>query len=218
MKRYTEKTLREYIREHSKWGPKQREERLCFFALAMCGETGELANFVKKAWRGDFGSLKKGLATLQPKLVSEAADVGAYAMMFLDLLSGGQLGPEVFKKFIEVEGRAKYQAAEAKRQGRKAPALRDTLKPALRIGKGRVARGETWDEVVRAWVLETYRAGGNEFVNAQLYASITFSATHPDNNHVEAKLRQTCQHLVKSGELERVKFKKGHYRILENRR
>jgi NTP pyrophosphatase (non-canonical NTP hydrolase) len=92
MKQYTERALQGYIKSHSKWGPKKREERLCFFALALCGESGELANFVKKAWRQDYGSIKKGFEKLKPKMISEAADVGAYAMMFLDLLSGGKRG------------------------------------------------------------------------------------------------------------------------------
>lgn len=117
MKRFTEKALKNYIRSHSKWGPALRRDRLRFFALAICGESGELANFVKKEWRGDLkGKGRTAMKVWKDKCVSEAADVGAYAMMYLDLLTGGHLGKEVFKKFMEVESRPNYQAAEAARK------------------------------------------------------------------------------------------------------
>lgn len=120
MKRYTERALRDYIRSHSKWGPKKVEERLRFFALAICGEAGELANFVKKEWRGVLkGKDPKARLVWKGKCVSEAADVGAYTMMYLDLLTGGHLGKEVFKKFMEVETRPNYQAAEKARKARR---------------------------------------------------------------------------------------------------
>lgn len=257
MKKYTERTLRNYIREHSKWGPKQREERLCFFALALCGESGELANFVKKAWRGDFGSLKKGLKALEPKLVSETADVGAYSMMFLDLLTGGSLGEEVMKKFIEVEGREKYKRAEEKRadtllsprrqkakrniaalktkaarqnpleatwqeglplrKARHAAAVKELGRepsPMMRAANGQgVIRAGTWKEAVGRWLGSMYRSGHNEFKLGVIYAAgKSLSNTHPQNKHVEHKLRQVLQELIIAKKVERIED--GHYRIL----
>lgn len=121
MKKFTERALKNYIRTHSDWGPKKREERLRFFALALCGEAGELANLIKKEWRGDFKHLKGDVKVQAMKrwlkaVVSEAADVGAYNMMFLDLLTGGNLPKEVWKKFMEVEQRPSYQRGSAKRR------------------------------------------------------------------------------------------------------
>lgn len=51
-----------------------------FLSLALCGEAGELANIVKKEWRGD-GQL--GQAALD-----EVADVITYAMILYSALGG----------------------------------------------------------------------------------------------------------------------------------
>lgn len=124
MKRKTMVALDKYIREHSKWGPAKVEERVRFFTLALCGETGELANLIKKEWRGDLGSAKSrkaadvaGRKAWNAKVDGELSDVGAYALMLADL-RGRDLLADIYIKFMEVEGRANYQAAERKRRKR----------------------------------------------------------------------------------------------------
>jgi hypothetical protein len=42
--------LRAHLELHLDWGP-EGDDRLRFLALALAGEAGELANFVKKEWR-----------------------------------------------------------------------------------------------------------------------------------------------------------------------
>lgn len=60
--------------DHSQTGDKESDIR--FFALALAGEAGELANFVKKRWRdGD---------PHECDIVAEVADVCAYAFMLAD--------------------------------------------------------------------------------------------------------------------------------------
>jgi NTP pyrophosphatase (non-canonical NTP hydrolase) len=48
------------------------EEDRHFLALAMCGEAGEVANLIKKQWRGD------NIPDFQDKLEEEIGDVFAY--------------------------------------------------------------------------------------------------------------------------------------------
>jgi NTP pyrophosphatase (non-canonical NTP hydrolase) len=226
MKRYTERALRSYIRNHSKWGPAKVEERLRFFALAICGEAGELANFVKKEWRGDLkGKGRTAKQVWKGKCVSEAADVGAYTMMYLDLLTGGHLGEEVFKKFMEVETRANYQAALRKRVARvkcgcgpyqgcdKCGKYRKRPQPMLRTLLGsKKLTATTWVAVVRKWLDNAASTGITKFVLSQLYASGALLGTsHPDNHFVEEKLRQTLQVLRDKGDIEFLG--KGAYRI-----
>lgn len=62
-----------------KW-PAWSEEDVRFLALALCGEAGELANIVKKEWRGDFSFRETKAA-----VADELADVRIY----LELLARG---------------------------------------------------------------------------------------------------------------------------------
>lgn len=65
------------------------EQDIRFFALALCGEAGELANFVKKRWRDNDrheGDLRK-----------ECADVFAYTIMLADALG---MGPDDLLKMV----------------------------------------------------------------------------------------------------------------------
>lgn len=56
------------IKAHAQWSPVDKQEQVRFMALALCGEVGELANLVKKDWRGDSGDrrdqIKEELAFL----------------------------------------------------------------------------------------------------------------------------------------------------------
>lgn len=55
------------VKQYPVWS----EEDTHFLALALCGEVGELANVIKKEWRGDD-------IELLPKLMEEFADVRIY--------------------------------------------------------------------------------------------------------------------------------------------
>jgi NTP pyrophosphatase (non-canonical NTP hydrolase) len=88
------------INAHRAWGPSCPEEsfeRRAYMSLALCGEAGELANNIKKVWRGDPGDR-------HAQIVSELADVGNYAFMLASLL-GVDLLTEMLRKLEEVEQR-----------------------------------------------------------------------------------------------------------------
>jgi NTP pyrophosphatase (non-canonical NTP hydrolase) len=76
------------------------EDRLHFLALALCGEAGEMANIVKKDWRGDDG---EPLA----HAISEIADVGNYLFM-LAMYLGVDLEAAMLRKLKEVEQRPNW--------------------------------------------------------------------------------------------------------------
>lgn len=78
-----------HIRAHLHWGPLLGEDKIRFMALALCGEAGELANIVKKDWRGDPGDRRA-------KLVEELADVGArcrFAIRNVSQIEGCRAAP-----------------------------------------------------------------------------------------------------------------------------
>lgn len=74
---------------------------------------------------------------------------------------------------------------------------------------------------VRGWTLDVMRVvrqlNRTEFATADVYAFVpTLAALHPQNNNIEAKIRQQLQVLRDLGLLEFTS--KGHYRlILDNR-
>jgi NTP pyrophosphatase (non-canonical NTP hydrolase) len=75
--------------------------------LALCGEAGELANYVKKEWRGD----KLDLVAHRAKIESEVADVGNYIFMIAEVL-GIDLLSAMRDKLYEVEKRPSWQSRE----------------------------------------------------------------------------------------------------------
>ena len=91
--------LKEHIRSHLHWGPIEGEDKVRFLTLALCGEAGELANLVKKDWRGD-----DGIPERRAKMIEELADVGNYAFMLAEIL-GIDLPSMMLRKLIEVEQR-----------------------------------------------------------------------------------------------------------------
>ena len=93
--------LMEHLRTHLNWGDLHEEDRIRFLALALCGETGELANLIKKDWRGDDGDRSE-------KIRSELADIGNYVFM-LAVALGIDLHAEMYKKLIEVEQRPAWK-------------------------------------------------------------------------------------------------------------
>ena len=94
--------LRDHLRRHLGWGPLAGKDRVRFMTLALCGEAGELANLVKKDWRGDAGDRRE-------KMIAELADVGNYTFMLAEAL-GVDLEAAMLKKLIEVEARPEFQA------------------------------------------------------------------------------------------------------------
>ena len=88
-----------HIHTHLMWGPTGKD-KLRFLSLALCGEAGELANFVKKEWRGD-NLDRKGL-------IEEVADVANYLYMIADVL-GIDLHKEMLKKLKKVEKRHNFK-------------------------------------------------------------------------------------------------------------
>lgn len=94
--------LKDHIRSHLYWGPLDGRERLRFLTLALCGEAGELANLIKKDWRGDAGDRR-------PKIVEELADVANYVFMLAEGF-GVDLPAAMLKKLKEVEQRPEWQS------------------------------------------------------------------------------------------------------------
>jgi NTP pyrophosphatase (non-canonical NTP hydrolase) len=79
-------------------------EILSFLALAICGEAGELANLVKKAWRGD---------EVDPNAIrDEIADVRIY-LEHLTRLLDIDLDQACEEKLDEVAGRLVAKEREA---------------------------------------------------------------------------------------------------------
>lgn len=107
------KKLRDYITSHAKWSPGKygSNTRLRFLSLALCGEAGELAGWIKKQWRGDKGIKREDI-------IKELADVGNYVFMIAEEL-GVDLLDEMERKFAEVEERPVWIAAQKKRNRRK---------------------------------------------------------------------------------------------------
>lgn len=75
-------------------------ERIRFLTLALAGEAGEMANNVKKEWRGDDIDRAQWLI----KLKSELADIGNYVFMLAEALDI-DLPHAMLTKLIEVEQR-----------------------------------------------------------------------------------------------------------------
>lgn len=94
--------LREHIRAHLDWGPLDGPEKMRFMTLALCGEAGELANLVKKDWRGDAGDRRT-------KIAAELADVANYTFMLAEGL-GIDLPAAMLAKLKEVEQRPEWQS------------------------------------------------------------------------------------------------------------
>lgn len=94
------------VHAHLDWAP-PRPHRVFFLALALCGETGELANLLKKDWRSDAGDR-------QEKIKKELADVAGYAFLLaaelgIDLLS------ETYAKVQEAEEKPEFKAYQARK-------------------------------------------------------------------------------------------------------
>lgn len=96
--------LHRCIVNHLQWPFDAGPERLRFLTLALCGETGELANLVKKEWRGD--DLDKDAWTAKVK--SEVADIGNYTFMIGEAL-GLDVPQLMMAKLIEVEQRSTWK-------------------------------------------------------------------------------------------------------------
>lgn len=79
-------------------------ERLRFLTLALCGEAGELANYVKKEWRGD----DIVPAVFAKSVEKELADIGNYVFMLAEAL-GVDLPQAMLDKLIEVENRPSWK-------------------------------------------------------------------------------------------------------------
>ena len=93
--------LRDYIKAHLHWGPIEGVDRVRFMTLALCGEAGELANLVKKDWRGDDGNRRE-------KMIEELADCANYVFMLAEVL-GVNLPVEMLVKLKAVEQREAWR-------------------------------------------------------------------------------------------------------------
>jgi NTP pyrophosphatase (non-canonical NTP hydrolase) len=79
-------------------------EDIRFLALALAGEVGELANLIKKHWRGDMVPHPD----IDPKVVAELADIAVYHHLLcmalrinIDYAVQRKL-PEIRNKFMQV--------------------------------------------------------------------------------------------------------------------
>jgi NTP pyrophosphatase (non-canonical NTP hydrolase) len=92
--------LQRKLVEHLNWcKTEDKTEALRFLALATCGEAGELANLIKKDWRGDSGQEARA-----EKIDKEIVDLGNYVFM-MAFLRGIDLPFAMMEKMIEVEER-----------------------------------------------------------------------------------------------------------------
>lgn len=94
--------LQAHLLEHLNWGPLNGAEKVRFMVLALCGEAGELANLIKKDWRGDSGD-RRG------EIRAELADVGNYIFMIAAALNI-DLPVVMLEKLKEVEQRPSWKA------------------------------------------------------------------------------------------------------------
>lgn len=97
--------LQDRIREHLAWGPLKDADKFRFLVLALCGEAGELANLVKKDWRGDAGVVER-----RAKIIEEITDVANYTFMLAEAL-GFDLPAHMLDKLYEVEQRPEWRKA-----------------------------------------------------------------------------------------------------------
>lgn len=80
-------------------------EDVRFLALALCGEVGELANLIKKQWRGR----PQDLPGLHDKIKAELADVAIYTHLLATALGIDvetqihEKLPEIRRKYLEVK-------------------------------------------------------------------------------------------------------------------
>lgn len=90
----------ERLRSHLDWGDVSETELPRFLSLALCGEAGELANLIKKDWRGDTGDRRTAIE-------EELADVANYTFMLAEHL-GVDLLDVMMTKLKKVERRPDY--------------------------------------------------------------------------------------------------------------
>lgn len=86
-----------------------RGDRIRFLALAIAGESGELANVVKKQWRDSARWDDAQIRANYEATCAELADVMIYAYVLADLL-GVDIDAECERKMLEVEKRPFAQA------------------------------------------------------------------------------------------------------------
>jgi NTP pyrophosphatase (non-canonical NTP hydrolase) len=79
-----------------------------FLSLALCGEAGELANIIKKQWRGL--SADGGIGAQWSEARDEIADIVVYSMLIFSALGGDPQHPDGLRKTIM----AKLDKFEAK--------------------------------------------------------------------------------------------------------
>lgn len=92
--------LHDHLQKHLGWGPLKGVDKVRFMALALCGEAGELANLIKKDWRGDLGDRRD-------QIRAELSDVANYAFMLAEALSI-DLADAMLSKLREVEKRPEW--------------------------------------------------------------------------------------------------------------
>jgi NTP pyrophosphatase (non-canonical NTP hydrolase) len=93
--------LRAHLKAHLSWGTLEGPDRIRFMSLALCGEAGEIANLIKKDWRGDAGDRRS-------EIIAELADVGNYVFMLAEAL-GVDLPAAMLKRLIDVEQRPAWK-------------------------------------------------------------------------------------------------------------
>lgn len=80
------------------------DDDVCFLALALAGEVGEVANIIKKSWRGDGLNL--------PNLYDELSDVFAYWVLLVYAV--GATAEEIVTRSV-TKAEAKIAKLEARR-------------------------------------------------------------------------------------------------------
>src|SRR4051794_26640108 len=83
------------------------KEIIRFLALAICGEAGELANLIKKSWRGDIVD--------HAEIVGEIADIRIY-LEHLSRILALNLDEECDRKLDRVERRLTEKEGRLKRR------------------------------------------------------------------------------------------------------
>lgn len=107
------------LQHHRSWGPvkkySQRELRVYFLVLALAGEVGEMANLVKKDWRGDPDYERR-----RQDLGKELIDVLNYGFMLAIELGIDDPIARMEHKLHKVERRKDYVDHVPARQSKRA--------------------------------------------------------------------------------------------------
>lgn len=102
--------LESHLKLHEEWPALPQADKIRFLGLGLSGEAGELANDIKKQWRGDFANSGMNIFEFEDRLRKEIYDVCNYAFMLASVLGEDIEGVlnGMLDKLLEVEQRPAF--------------------------------------------------------------------------------------------------------------